>query len=72
MKRSSQYSDDVAREIHKKVKKVAVKMKDLTFFGKDPMLIISVVKESKLELDAEGIHDGTGMWLLKQYLTRLV
>lgn len=69
LKKSSRYGNDLAHELHRMAKKVAVQMKDRTFSAKDPLSVVAFLQRFKSACDADGIHEGAARWLIKQFLT---
>lgn len=51
------------------IKKAAVQMKDGTFSGRDPVLIIAFLQNFKAFCDACNIHIRATLWLLQNFLT---
>lgn len=67
MKKSSLYHDDVAHQLHMMAKKIVEQVKDCTFAEKVLLLVITYLQEFKLACGAWTIHEGTALWLFKQY-----
>lgn len=68
LKKSSFYDDDAAKELHEMAKKIAVKVRDRTISGKDPMSIFAFLQKFKSVCEARGIHESTERCLLKKFL----
>lgn len=64
----SLYDDDVEHELHRMAKKIAVQMKDRTFPGKDPSLVIAFYNEFKSLSDECGVPEDVAKRLFKQCL----
>lgn len=68
LKKLFSYENDLAHQLQRMAKKIAVLMKNRTFSGRDPMSVIGFLQEIKSSFDACEIHESTVMWLFKQVL----
>lgn len=66
LKKTFRYDDNVAHELYKMAKKIAVYLKDRTFSGKELISVIAFLLEFKLACDACKMHESKAMWLLKK------
>lgn len=61
-----------AHELHKIKKKIAVHMKDSTFFKKDTIFVAIFLLEFKPTCVVQLVHECTEIWPVKQYIAGTV
>lgn len=64
---SSRHCDNIAYELHKTVKTIAVQIKCRIFSGKCQVSVLPFLQKFKVASGADRIREGAGMWLLKQF-----
>lgn len=72
IKKSVRNDDDVAHELGRMKRKVAVLRKDKTFGGRDLLSVIGFLQAFKVACDAFSIPEGFALWLFKKIVTKPV
>lgn len=63
--KSQRHEHNVASQMQKRRKKVAVEIKDEAFNGQNSICVIKVSTEGKLSGDSLQIHESTAVWLFR-------